>query len=88
MKIYYFFLVLFLSFEAFSAMSSPYIEGIVNNFDDKNVTLIVGGKKVVVSRAAFSKDQKIKGGNRVVAFYDAKLMKEELKAELKKKKKN
>jgi len=79
--------IIFLSFEAFSAMSLPYLEGTVHNFDEKNVTLIVDGKKINVPREAFSADQKIMGGNKVVAQFDPKVLKDQLKGQLKKKKK-
>jgi len=73
---------LFVSTTLFAGITNnPYIEGIVNSFDDKTVILITDSGKIIVPRNAFKSDQKIKGGNRVIAFFEPADLKEELSKE-------
>jgi hypothetical protein len=73
-------LIFFLtSSPSFSLSNYPSIEGVITNFDEHNVTLMTEGRKMVVPRNQFDKDQKIRSGKRVTVFLNPQILKKELK---------
>jgi|GEM_PF-3306473 hypothetical protein len=68
----FFILSLFITTAYAGLAPEAYVEGIVNNFDENHVTLVSSGRKIKVPRSAISKDQVIKGGNKVIAIFDTK----------------
>lgn len=74
------FLIFFISSPPSYCLSNyPSVEGVITNFDEHNVTLMTEGRKVVVPRIQFDKEQKIRSGKKVTVFLNPQILKKELK---------